>query len=150
VGRPHKKNGAKKLKKQKLVPRVPSLALGEEPPSPSARARHSRKRPPSPSVGPRLSGKIFFKRFRPPPPSKANFLLRVPVFPECCTRGLPRVPLFLECRALIGTRESLSSPSATLGEEWLPRVPDFWHSGKYLTLGESCFSRSANTWPDVT
>jgi hypothetical protein len=131
---------------------VPSLALREEPPSPSARSRHSGKRPPSPSARPRLSGKIFFKRFRPPPPSNANFFLRVPVFPECCTQGrwaspsasLPRVsrthrqsgkPLFPECN---------SSPSATLGEEWLPRVPDFWHSGKYLTLGESCFSRSAS------
>jgi hypothetical protein len=74
----------------------------------------------------------------------------VPVFPKCCTRGrwpspsawLPRVscpfrhsgkPLFPEC---------YSSPSATLGEEWLPQVPDFWHSGKHLALGEFCFSRS--------
>jgi hypothetical protein len=32
----------------------------------------------------------------------------------------------------------LSSPSAIL-----PRVPNFWHSGKHVALGEYCFSRSA-------
>jgi hypothetical protein len=80
---------------------------------------------------------IFCKRFRPMPLLSANFLLRVPLFPECCTRGrwlspsvsLPRVscafrhsgkPLFPECN---------SSPSATLGE--------------FLALGEFDFSRSA-------
>jgi hypothetical protein len=49
--------------------------------------------------------------------------------------GLPRVPFFPECN---------SSPSATLGEDCLPRVPDFWHSGKYVALGEYCFSRSGS------
>jgi hypothetical protein len=52
-------------------------------------------------------------------PSNATFLFRVLVFPECN-----------------------SSPSATLGEDWLPRVPDFWHSGKCVALGKDCFSRS--------
>jgi hypothetical protein len=50
-----------------------------------------------------------------------------------------------------GTRESLSFPSAflprvhsslALGEEWLPRVPDIWHSGKPVALGEFRFSCS--------
>jgi hypothetical protein len=148
VGRPHKKWG-KNTKKTKIS--SPSAFPGTRgrASSPSARARHSGKRCPSPSASPRLSGKIFLKRFRPPRRQMQISFLRVPVFPECCTRGrwssssasLHRVsgtyrhsgkPLFPECN---------SSPSATLGEEWLPRVPDFWHSGKYLTLGESCFSR---------
>jgi hypothetical protein len=43
------------------------------------------------------------------------------------------VPSFSECLSLFGTRENLSSPSATLGEEWLPRVPDFWHSGNFTS-----------------
>jgi hypothetical protein len=38
--------------------------------------------------------------------------------------------------------ECISSPSATLGEDCLPRVPDFWHSGKHVALGEFCFSSS--------
>ena len=90
-------------------------------------------------------------------PLNNTFLPRVRLFPECCTRGrialgeerlfpsvaLPREPgrlghsekpLFPECN---------SSPSATLGEDWLPRVLDFWHSGKPVTLGEFRFSRSA-------
>jgi hypothetical protein len=46
-------------------------------------------------------------------PSNATFLFRVPIF-----------------------------PSATLGEDCLPRVPDFWHSGKCMALGKDCFSRS--------
>jgi hypothetical protein len=41
--------------------------------------------------------------------------------------------------------ECSSSPSATLGEDWLPRVPDFWHSGKCVALGKVCFSRSDPT-----
>jgi hypothetical protein len=70
----------------------------------------------------RHSGKSFsnfFKRLRLFTPSNATFLFRVPFFPECN-----------------------SSPSATLGEDCLPRVPDFWHSGKHVALGEYCFSRS--------
>jgi hypothetical protein len=86
--------------------------------------RHSGKRSPSPSARSRLSGKSFsnfFKRLRLFAPSNAHFLFRVPFFPECN-----------------------SSPSATLGEDCLPRVPDFWHSGKYVALGEYCFSRSGS------
>jgi hypothetical protein len=63
---------------------------------------------------------IFFKRFRLFAPSNATFLFRVPFFPECN-----------------------SSPSATLGEDW---VPDFWHSGKHVALGEYCFSRSERSY----
>jgi hypothetical protein len=62
---------------------------------------------------------IFFKRLRLFAPSNATFLFRVLFFPECN-----------------------SSPSATLGEDCLPQVPDFWHSGKHVALGEYCFSRS--------
>jgi hypothetical protein len=57
---PHKKNGAEKLKKQKLVPRVPSPGTRGRAPSPSARPRHSGKRPPSPSARARHSGKYLF------------------------------------------------------------------------------------------
>jgi hypothetical protein len=57
--------------------------------------------------------------------------------------GFPRVPLFPECHGLLGTRVRLSFPSATLGEEFLTRVPDIWHSGKPGALGEFSFSRSA-------
>jgi hypothetical protein len=53
---------------------------------------------------------IFFKRFRCA--VKCNFSF------SCAF--LPRVQFFPECN---------SSPSATLGEDCLPRVPDFWHSG---------------------
>jgi hypothetical protein len=42
--------------------------------------------------------------------------------------------------------ECLPSPRVmrfpALGKDWLPRVPDFWHSGKNLALGEFHFSRS--------
>jgi hypothetical protein len=51
---------------------------------------------------------------------------------------------FPKCHALLGTRESLPSLSVTLREDWLPRVPDFWHSGKHVTLREFSFSRSVN------
>jgi hypothetical protein len=98
--------------------------------------RHSGKRP-SPSARDKALGEevafpecqwlgtrgrafpIFFKRFRLLAPSNATLFFRVLVFPEC-----------------------FSSPSATLGEDCLPRVPDFWHSGKHVALGEFCFSRS--------
>ena len=65
--------------------------------------------------------------------------------------GFCRVPPFAECRAIYGTRQSHSLPSArlcrvspglALGKEWLRRVPDFWHSAKLSALGKSTFSRS--------
>ena len=68
--------------------------------------------------------------------------------------GFCRVPPFAECRALCGTRQSHSLPSArlcrvppgpALGKEWLRRVPDFWHSAKLAALGKSAFSRS-DSW----
>jgi hypothetical protein len=107
---------------------------------------------------------IFFKRLRLFAPSNATFLFRVPFFPECCARGrwpffpgpvwtrmkhgpspsafVPRVlcPFRNSGKAIFP--ECNSSPSATLGEDCLPRVPDFWHSGKHVALGEYCFSRS--------
>jgi hypothetical protein len=52
-------------------------------------------------------------------------------------QGLPGVPTFPESPALSDTRGSLPSMSA-----FLPRVPEFWHSGKHMTLGEFCFYRS--------
>ena len=98
------------------------------------------------------SGKNFFhfklQRRRRSGTSRNTFLPRVRLFPDCCARGrglfssviLPRVPgrlrhsgkpLFPECN---------SSPRATLGEDWVPRVLDFWLSGKPLTLGKFRFS----------
>jgi hypothetical protein len=74
-------------------------------------------------------------------PSNVTFLFRVPVFPECCARGrlpfpsagLPRVsrPFWHSGKAIFP--ECNSSPSAILGEDWLPQVPDFWHSGKFAS-----------------
>jgi hypothetical protein len=89
---------------------------------------------------------LFWQRFRPKTPSTANFLLWVPLFPECCTRGrrlspsvtLPRMPWVLRHSGKPLFPECISSPSATLGKDWLPRVPNFWHSGRFR------FSRSVN------
>jgi hypothetical protein len=53
-----------------------------------------------------------------------------------------RVLFFPECQVGYGSRGNLSSPRATLRKDWLPRVLDFWHSGKPLTLGKFPFSRS--------
>jgi hypothetical protein len=80
----------------------------------------------------------FFIRLHPSAPSNAPFFefLSSPSV-ALGEDGLPRVPCFSECHAPIGTQESLPSPSAIL-----PQVPDFWHSGKYATLGEFRFSRS--------
>jgi hypothetical protein len=50
-----------------------------------------------------------------------------------CPTSPSVAPVFPECHALLGTRGRSSSPSATLGEDWLPRVPDFWHSGKFTS-----------------
>jgi hypothetical protein len=63
---------------------------------------------------------IFGKRLRPMLPSNANFLLRVPLFPECCTRGrwlspsatLRRVPWFLQHLGKPLFPECISSPSS--------------------------------------
>jgi hypothetical protein len=72
---------------------------------------------------------------------------------------LPRVPWVLRHSGKPLIPECISSPSATLVEDWLPRVPDFWHSGKSLALGEFRFSRSErrclqwfvfNTLPKIT
>jgi len=78
------------------------------------------------------------------------FLCRVPIFPECCTRGrgpLPSADLYRVPGSLLHSGKSLfpecnSSPSATIGEDSLSRVPDFWHSGKPATLEEFCLTRS--------
>jgi hypothetical protein len=115
--------------------------------------RHSGKRSPSPSASARHSGKRFFnffKRLRLMLPSNATFLFRVPAFPECCARGrwpspsacLPRVSCPCRHSGKATFPECNSSPSATLGEDWLPRVPDFCHSGKCVALGKDCFSCS--------
>jgi len=74
----------------------------------------------------------------------------VPLFPECCTRGRGPLPSAALYRVLGTLRHSAkplfsecySFPSATLEEDWLCQVPDFWHSGKPVTLGEFCLSRS--------
>jgi hypothetical protein len=87
--------------------------------------RHSGKRLSSPSARVRHSGKRLAS------PSAKNMHSGKGVFPEC--------------HGLLGTRGRLSSPSATLGEEFLPRVPDIWHSGKPEALGEFPFSRSGKT-----
>jgi hypothetical protein len=120
------------------------VTLGEEAPSLSTGAWHLGKRSPSPSARAWHSGKTFFK-----------FLANDSV--QCCRQmqisfcecpsspsvalgedGFPRVPPFAECHGFCNTWESPSSPSA-----FLPRVPDFWHSGKSLILGKFQFSRSA-------
>jgi len=63
---------------------------------------------------------------------------------------------FAECRALCGTQQSHSLPSArlcqvppgpALDKEWLRRVPDFWHSAKLAALGKYAFSRSVWRYP---
>ena len=82
--------------------------------------------------------------------SRNTFLPRVLVFPECCARGsklfpsviLPRVPGRLQLSGKPLFPECNSSPRATLGEDWVPRVLDFWLSEKPLTLGKFRFSRS--------
>jgi hypothetical protein len=89
---------------------------------------------------------FFGKRFRPKAPSNAKFLLWLSLVPECCTRGrrlspsvtLPRVPWVL--------RHSGKPlfPECNTREDWLPWVPDFWHSGKSLALREFRFSRSGS------
>jgi hypothetical protein len=72
---------------------------------------------------------FFCKRFRLKASSNANFLLWVPLFLECCTRGWRLSPSVTLGKASLPPVHF--SPSATLGEDWLPRVPDFWHSGNF-------------------
>jgi hypothetical protein len=62
---------------------------------------------------------------------------------------LPRVPWVLRHSGKPLFPECFSSPSATLGEDLLPRVPDFWHSGKSSALGKSWFSRSGPRWANI-
>jgi hypothetical protein len=81
---------------------------------------------------------------------QVHFFSRVRVFPECCSRGrwpspsvfLPRVSWPFKHSGKQFFPECNSSPNATLGEDCLPRVPGFWHSGKLVTLGEFRFSCS--------
>jgi len=81
-----------------------------------------------------------------------TFLPRERLFPECCARGrwifpsviLPRVSGWLGLSGKSLFPECISSLRATLGKDWLPRVLDFWLSGKPLTLGKFRFSRSVH------
>ena len=127
-----KKMRQKKPKKTKILPRVPSLALGEEAlsrvpgygtrgrqPLPRVPCPGNRERASSPSAREGTRGSIFFKTF-----NGVDGLNRQVVcfFAECRSspsvalgeEGLSRVLLFTECQDLCGTRESLSSPSAIL------------------------------------
>jgi hypothetical protein len=121
---------------------VPHRSTRGRDPSPSARIRHSGKRLASPSARVRHSGKRLAS-----PSAKERHLwksvLQISPFSHIIFCLL--VPLFPECHGLLGTRGTLSSPSATLGEEFLPRVPDIWHSRKPGALGEFPFSRSDGT-----
>jgi hypothetical protein len=133
---------------------VPLLALGEEVLPRVPGVGHSGKRSPPRvlEVGSRGRGHLprvqehgtredlfqfFGKRFRPMLPSNPNFILRVLLFPECCTQGrwpspsatLPRVSwasrhsgnaLFSKCN----TRGRFASPSA-----------------RFLALREECGTR---------
>jgi hypothetical protein len=79
------------------------------------------------------------------PPSNVPFLFRVPSSPSVALGedGLPRVLVFPECHALLGTRGRPSSPSAFLprvqhsGKIGFPECPIFgtrgrlWHSGNF-------------------
>jgi hypothetical protein len=112
---------------------VPSLALGEE------------TLPRAPNPGTRR--RIYLKSFN----GVGGLGRQVTFFfPECCTRGrrpLPSAALYRVLGTLRHSGKPLfpecnSSPSATLREDWLPQVPDFWHSGKPATLGKFYLSRS--------
>jgi hypothetical protein len=111
-------------------------ALGELDTSPSVWTWLSGKRSPSPSARAWHSGKTFFNFL-------ANgsvqwfceMLLFFFVCPPSPSAALPRVscpsrhsgkPPFPECN---------TSPSATLGEDFLPRVPEIWHSGSVWHSG---------------
>jgi hypothetical protein len=134
-------------------------ALGELATSPSVGTWLSGKRSPSPTPSARAwhSGTTFFQffgeRLRPMVPSNATFLFRVPSFPECCTQE--RLPsrsaalLRVSCASRHSGKppfpECNTSPSATLGEDLLPRVPEIWQSGKRVALGKFSFSRSGSS-----
>jgi hypothetical protein len=113
----------KKLKKQ-LVPRVPK--------------RSTRGRAFFPECLVEALGEEFFSYGSSIHTAKCTF------FFECLSSLSVALGegIFPECHAPIGTRGSLPSPSATLGGDCLPRVLDFWHSGKYVRLGEFRFSRT--------
>jgi hypothetical protein len=93
---------------------------------------------------------IFCERLRPMLSSNAPFLLSVPVFLECCTRGrwpfssawLPRVSCHFRHSGKPPFPECHSSSSATLREDNLSRVPDFWHLGNSVAFGKFSFCRS--------
>jgi hypothetical protein len=101
-------------KKTKMFPRVPVTRHSGKRLFPECREQGTRGRVFS----------IFFKRLRLVPPSNAPFLFRVPSSPSVALGedGLPRVLVFPECHALLGTRGRPSSQSVIL-----PRVQ---HSGK--------------------
>jgi hypothetical protein len=114
-----KKIGAKKQKKIKILPRVP----------PGAQFWHSGKLKKKKKCNGVWRLAVMY-----------NFLPRVSLFPECNTRGrgpspsavLPRVPINLG-----------HSPSATLGEELVPRVHVFFGTrGSHIHSGKFQFSRS--------
>ena len=111
----------KKTKKTKILPRVPSLALGEGSLFPECPVLALGKGP--------LPGEDFFLSFN----GVGGVDRQVTCFfAECRSspsvalgeEGLCRVLLFTECQDLCGTRESLSFPRAILS-----RVE---HSGKIL------------------
>ena len=120
-GKASQKKWGKKTKKTKILPRVPSLALGEGSLFPECPVLALGKGP--------LPGEDFFLSFN----GVGGVDRQVTCFfVECWSspsvalgeEGICRVLLFTECQDLCGTRESLSSPSAIL-----PRVQ---HSGKIL------------------
>jgi hypothetical protein len=138
--------GAKNQKN--IVPRVPPVALGEETIFPECYVE---------ALG-ECSGRIFLETVPSLDTVKYNFSFSCALSPECCSRGgwpspsagLPRVSCTFRHSGKPPFPECNSSPSATLGEDWLPRVLDFWHSGKHVTLGEFSFTRSASHYFQLT
>jgi hypothetical protein len=150
-----KKNGAKKTKKSAQSafigtrgrgpsPSAGTVTLGEEAPSLSAGAWHSGKRSPSPSARAWHSEKTLFSNFWQTTPSNVAVKCKFPF----ASAPLPRVlhsgkMTFPECHPSLSAMGFATLGKAPLPrEDWLPRVPDFWHSRKSLTLGEFQFSRS--------
>jgi hypothetical protein len=125
--------------------------------SPSARVRHSGKRIASPSARARHSGKIFFLPVLFPSAVKCKFYFPGAAFPRVLHSGkmafpsafLPRVSCPFQHSGKPPFPECISSLSATLGEDCLPRVLDFWLLRKQVTLGKFCFSRSVRL-PTIT
>jgi hypothetical protein len=90
------------------------------------------------------SGKNFFEMVSSIYTVKCNFSFSCAPLPQVLHSGKMAFP---DCRASLVSwtfrhsgkhtfPECISSPRATLGEDWLPQVPDFWHSWKHVTLGE--------------